>query len=66
MAPGSRKILSIRLCGRIRDVFWQENKPEKDPYATDLSKLEESRKLVLERADFIVPGHADIYEIKKD
>jgi glyoxylase-like metal-dependent hydrolase (beta-lactamase superfamily II) len=47
------------------DVFWKENKPKDDPYADDKEKLEQSRKTVLEKADFIVPGHGDIYEVKK-
>ncbi|MBN2111855.1 MBL fold metallo-hydrolase [Candidatus Woesearchaeota archaeon] len=47
------------------DVFWKENEPKDDPYADSREKLEESRKLVLGKADFIVPGHGDIYEVKK-
>ena len=49
----------------VGDVFWKENKPKDDPYASDKEKLEQSRKLVLEKADFIIPGHGDIYEVKK-
>ena len=46
----------------VGDVFWKENFPKDDPYASDKEKLKKSRELVLEKADFIVPGHDDIYE----
>jgi glyoxylase-like metal-dependent hydrolase (beta-lactamase superfamily II) len=49
----------------VGDVFWKENYPEHDKYASDIETLKKSRELVLERADFIVPGHGDIYEVKK-
>jgi len=52
----------VAVCG---DVFWKENFPEEDQYALDLKKLAESRNLVLEKADWIVPGHAGIYKAKK-
>jgi glyoxylase-like metal-dependent hydrolase (beta-lactamase superfamily II) len=52
----------IAICG---DVFWQENFPEDDPYASDQEKLAASRKLVTESADYIIPGHGDIYKVKK-
>lgn len=52
---------TVAVCG---DVFWKENYPEKDRYASDLEKLEESRKKVLKVADFIIPGHAGIYKNK--
>ncbi|HQK63575.1 MAG TPA: MBL fold metallo-hydrolase [Candidatus Staskawiczbacteria bacterium] len=52
----------VAICG---DVFWKENEPEKDPYASDLNRLSESRKKILQMADWIVPGHADIYKVKK-
>jgi len=50
----------------VGDVFWKENYPEKDPYASDLEKLEESRKKVLELADYIIPGHGGMYEIRRN
>jgi len=53
---------TVAICG---DVFWKENFPEKDPYADEPEEVEKSRKKVLEAADYIVPGHAGIYEIKK-
>jgi len=46
------------------DVFWKENYPENDPYASDLKKLQESRQKVLQLADFIIPGHAGMYKVK--
>ncbi len=52
----------VAICG---DVFWKENYPEKDPYASDNNLLKESRKKVLELSDWIVPGHAGIYKAKK-
>jgi glyoxylase-like metal-dependent hydrolase (beta-lactamase superfamily II) len=52
----------VAVCG---DVFWKENYPENDPYASDDNLLKESRKKVSELADWIVPGHAGIYRIKK-
>ncbi len=52
----------VAICG---DVFWKENYPEEDIYATDSGKLKESRKKVLQSADYIIPGHAGIYKVKK-
>ena len=49
----------------VGDVFWKENLPEDDLYATDKEKLEQSRKLVLEKADYIIPGHGDMFKVKK-
>ena len=49
----------------VGDVFWKENYPEHDKYASDMEKLKKSRELVLKKADFIIPGHGDIYEVKK-
>jgi glyoxylase-like metal-dependent hydrolase (beta-lactamase superfamily II) len=52
----------VAICG---DVFWKENFPDNDPYANDLGKLVASRKKVLETADYIIPGHGDIYKVNK-
>ncbi|MBU1201581.1 MAG: MBL fold metallo-hydrolase [Nanoarchaeota archaeon] len=52
----------VAICG---DVFWKENFPVTDPYASNNEKLKESRKIVLEGSDFIVPGHADMFKVKK-
>lgn len=48
----------VAICG---DVFWKKNYPEIDEYAADLKKLEQSRKLVLKMAHWIVPGHDAMY-----
>jgi len=53
---------NIAICG---DVFWRENLPIKDEYADDPKKLKESRKKIIKLADYIIPGHADIYKVKK-
>ena len=52
----------VAICG---DVFWKENFPEEDKYADDSEKLKESRKRIIKLADYIIPGHADIYKVKK-
>jgi len=51
----------VAVCG---DVFWKENFPKGDPYASDSVKLRESRKIVLEMADWIIPGHGKMYKAK--
>ena len=53
----------VAICG---DVFWQEDYPVDDPYASNKDKLAASRKLVMELADYIIPGHGDIYKVKKN
>jgi len=50
----------VAICG---DVFWKENFPKKDPYASDSARLEESRKLILSKADFVVPGHGKMFKV---
>ena len=52
----------VAICG---DVFWKEDSPMEDPYADAPKKLIESRKKVLKLADWIIPGHADIYKVEK-
>ena len=49
----------------VGDVFWKEDFPKDDIYADDKEKLEQSRKKVLELADYIIPGHGDIFKVKK-
>ena len=51
---------TIAICG---DVFWKENFPEDDAYASDKEKLKESRKKVLETADWVIPGHGGMYKV---
>lgn len=52
---------TVAICG---DVFWKENYPEKDAYASDSEKLQESRQKVLQLANFIIPGHAGMYKVR--
>ena len=57
---------TVAICG---DVFWKENlpkNPEDDIYVSDHEKLKESRKKVLELADWVIPGHAGIYKPVKN
>ena len=49
----------VAICG---DVFWKENYPEVDTYASDLKKLEHSRELVKSMSHWIIPGHARMYK----
>ncbi|NOX71974.1 MAG: MBL fold metallo-hydrolase [Candidatus Micrarchaeota archaeon] len=48
----------VAICG---DVFWKEGYPQDDPYAQDREKLQESRKYILKTADFIIPGHGEMF-----
>jgi len=52
----------VAICG---DVFWKEDFPKDDPYASDKEKLEESRKKILEVADWIIPGHGKMFKVEK-
>lgn len=52
----------IAICG---DIFWKQNFPEDDPYASDKEQLKESRKKVLEMADYIIPGHGKMFRVEK-
>ena len=52
----------VVVCG---DVFWKENLPKKDMYADNPKKLKESREKIMKIADWIIPGHGDIYKVKK-
>ena len=56
-----------------QDVFWWEDGKQdsdseqslldlEDPFASDKSALLESRKLVLEKADWIIPGHGKMFQ----
>lgn len=53
----------VAICG---DVYWKKDWPVIDEYASKLNELAESRKKILEVADFIIPGHGPIYSLKKD
>lgn len=49
----------VAICG---DVFWKENFPEEDPYASDKEELKKSRAKVLKLADWIIPGHGEMFK----
>jgi glyoxylase-like metal-dependent hydrolase (beta-lactamase superfamily II) len=55
-----------------QDVFWWEDGKQQsdteeelmnleDPFATDVEALKKSRQLVLEKADWIIPGHGKMF-----
>jgi glyoxylase-like metal-dependent hydrolase (beta-lactamase superfamily II) len=52
---------TIAICG---DVFWEKNYPKDDPYASDKLLLKKSRQKLLEIADFIIPGHGDMFKVE--
>ena len=56
------------------DVFWWTenqkqnidiNKPDNDPAHMNHEKLIESRKKILDVADWVIPGHGNIFKVKK-
>jgi len=58
------------------DVFWWEDSQEqktdkeslmkhKDPYMKNKEKLTNSRKKILELADYIIPGHGEMFKVEK-
>ncbi|HUW21053.1 MAG TPA: hypothetical protein VMW41_00110, partial [Candidatus Bathyarchaeia archaeon] len=58
------------------DVFWwvddEEQKIDKenlmihqDPYMKNKEELRESRKKLLKIADYIIPGHGEMFKIEK-
>lgn len=49
---------TVAVCG---DLIWYENAQKHDPYASDMKALIKNRKLVLEMADYIVPGHGKMF-----
>lgn len=53
----------VAVCG---DIFWKENLPKEDPYASDKEKLKVSRKKVLEMADWVIPGHGKMFRAKSN
>jgi len=52
----------VAICG---DVFWKEDYPKNDPYASNQEELSESRKKILVLADYVVPGHGPMFKVKK-
>lgn len=49
----------------VGDLWWMENYPKNDPYASDNKALEESRLKVLRMADHIIPGHGKMFPVGK-
>ncbi len=49
----------------VGDVFWKKNYPLSDPYATDRKALAQSRQKILKLADYIIPGHGQIFPTKR-
>lgn len=58
------------------DVFWWTDEEEqktdrqsllkhKDPYVKDEQALTESRKKILKLADYIIPGHGEMFKVEK-
>jgi glyoxylase-like metal-dependent hydrolase (beta-lactamase superfamily II) len=37
----------------------------RDPYVKDKEKLKESRKKILEIADYVIPGHGKMFKVEK-
>ena len=59
----------------VGDVFWWEDDEEhktdfeslmnhKDPYVKNEEQLKQSRKRVLELADYIIPGHGEMFKVE--
>lgn len=75
-SPEDTSLLVETVEGRVcicPDVFWWEDGKQKtasrkellnykDPFATDKKALVNSRKLVLSKADFIIPGHGKMFK----
>jgi glyoxylase-like metal-dependent hydrolase (beta-lactamase superfamily II) len=56
----------VAICG---DVFWKKNYPENpqdDAFASNVERLKESREMILKMADWIIPGHGQIYKNDKN
>jgi len=50
----------------VGDVFWKEDEPKQDPYASDKKELKKSREKILALSDYVVPGHGFMFKVKKD
>ena len=62
------------VCVVAGDAFWwlgnekqevQIDKPDDDPEHMNLKKLIESRKKILEIADYVIPGHGKMFRVHK-
>jgi len=49
----------VAICG---DIFWKENYPDNDLYADDPEKLKGTRRIILENADWVIPGHGGMFK----
>ncbi len=52
---------TVAICG---DVFWKKNYQKDDPYASDNLLLKKSRQKLLKIADYIIPGHGNIFKVE--
>ncbi len=72
MFPNAKTLEYWGIWDGERADDWKENYPRllrgkpKDPYASDLKKLQQSRKKILEMADWIIPGHGGMYKVKSN
>jgi len=44
------------------DLWWSERGPKIDPYASDQAELEKSRHKISDLADFVIPGHGEMFK----
>lgn len=47
------------------DIFYDKNGPKKDEFASNKTKLKNSRNKLLKEADFIIPGHGEPFSVKE-
>jgi len=45
----------------VGDLWWSERGPAQDPYANNLNELKKSREKIPALADFIIPGHGEMF-----
>jgi len=56
----------VAICG---DNFWKENYPQNphdDAFASNPERLQESRRMILKMADWVIPGHGPMYKADKN
>lgn len=72
-------LINVEDLGRVviaGDVFWWTDEEErktdkqsllehKDPYTKDEKALKESREKILEMTDYVIPGHGEMFKVKK-
>lgn len=47
------------------DVFYDKYGPKNDEFCDNKSQLEKSRKKLLKTAEFIIPGHGDVFRVEE-